>query len=55
MATEDLKEDTPLEIIDKIYANASDIRSDWSDPRTECRDIWRLCEKLKEVLQLGRT
>lgn len=43
----DLPEKTKNEIIDKIQALAWGIRSDWSDPRAECRKIVELCEKLK--------
>ena len=43
----DLLEETQEEIIDKISALAWQIRNDWSDPRSECREIVRLCEKLK--------
>lgn len=45
----DLPETTRLEIIDKIRAMASSIRSDWTDPRSECRSIWALCDKLKDM------
>lgn len=45
----DLPEETKDEIIDKIQALAWQIRSDWSDPRGECRRIVELCEKLKEL------
>ena len=45
----DLPENTKDEIIDKISALAWSIRSDWSDPRGECRRIVELCEKLKNV------
>ena len=48
----DMPEETPAQIIDKIYSNASSIRSDWQDPRGECREIWRLCAKLKVVLNI---
>lgn len=48
----DLPENTPKEIIDKIYALTSSIRGDWTDPRGECRRIWALCKKLKELLNL---
>lgn len=46
----DLPEQTPDEIIEKIRGMATEIRNDWSDPRSECRNIWRLCDKLKELL-----
>lgn len=46
----DLPEDTPLQILEKISAMASSIRNDWSDPRNECREIWRLCALLKPKL-----
>jgi len=45
----DLPEETKVEIIDKISSMASSIQNDWSDPRLECREIWRLCTKLKEL------
>jgi len=47
----DLPEDTKEQIIDKISAMASSIRNDWSDPRSECRSIWALCTKLKELVK----
>lgn len=43
----DLPEETKEQIIDKIEALAWNIRNDWTDPRGECRNIVRLCEKLK--------
>jgi hypothetical protein len=43
----DMPEETAIQIIDKIDSLAASIRSDWSDPRSECRNICRLCEKLK--------
>jgi hypothetical protein len=43
----DMPEETAIQIVDKIYALAVSIRSDWSDPRGECRKIWDLCDKLK--------
>jgi hypothetical protein len=46
----DMHETTAVEIINKIAALACDIRNDWSDPRSECRAIVRLTEKLKESL-----
>lgn len=45
----DLPETTNNEIIDKISALAWQIRSDWSDPRGECRKITELCEKLNKT------
>lgn len=45
----DLPEETKDEIIDKISALAWNIRNDWSDPRGECREIVKLCKKLKEL------
>lgn len=45
----DLPEETKEEIIDKISALALQIRGDWTDPRTECRRIVGLCEKLKSI------
>ncbi len=47
----DLPETTATEILDKIAKLAWEIRGDWTDPRSECRDIVRLTEKLKEILQ----
>lgn len=47
----DLPENTKIEVIDKIHAMASSIRNDWTDPRSECRAIWALCKKLKEMEQ----
>ena len=46
----DLPEETKEQVIDKIYAMASSIRDDWTYPRSECRAIWRLCKKLKELI-----
>ena len=46
----DLPESTKEEIIDKIRAMAQEIRMDWTDPRSECREIYRLCDKLKELI-----
>jgi len=46
----EMPEDTIEQIIDKISAMASSIRGDWSDPRSECRCIWALCDKLKVKL-----
>ena len=46
----DLPEETKEEIIDKISAMASSIRNEWTDPRSECRAIWALCKKLKEMI-----
>ena len=45
-----LSEDTVVQMADKISAMASSIRGDWTDPRSECREIWRLCTKIKENL-----
>jgi hypothetical protein len=45
----DMPETTKLEIIEKISALAWEIRSDWSDPRSECRKIVELCKKLQEL------
>jgi hypothetical protein len=45
-----LPETTKEEIIDKIRAMAQEIRMDWTDPRGECREIYRLCDKLKEII-----
>lgn len=46
----DLPEMTAIEIIDKIEAMTQEIHGDWTDPRSECREIYRLTEKLKEIL-----
>lgn len=45
-----MSEETNLQIVEKIRRNASDIRGDWSDPRSSYREIWRLCDLLKERL-----
>ena len=45
----DMPENTKVEIIEKISALAWQIREDWSDPRTECRRIVELCQKLKQL------
>jgi len=47
----ELPEETEEQIVEKIHSMASSIRGDWSDPRSECREIWRLCGKLKELLK----
>jgi len=44
-----MPETTKDEVIDKISALAWQIRNDWSDPRSECRTIVALCEKLKTL------
>lgn len=44
----EMPEESKEQIVDKISAMASSIRDDWSDPRSECREIKRLCEKLKQ-------
>lgn len=46
----DLPEETPKQIADKIEALAWEIRNDFSDPRSECRRIVDLCEKLRQLL-----
>jgi hypothetical protein len=46
----DMPETSKEEIIDKIRAMAQEIRMDWTDPRGECREIYRLCDKLKEII-----
>lgn len=43
----EMPEETATEIVEKIRAMASRIRNDWTDPRSECREIWRLCDLLK--------
>ena len=45
----DMPETTKDEIADKIHALTTRIRNDWSDPRWECREIWRLCNLLKTI------
>lgn len=45
----DLPEETKLEIINKIEAFADKIRSDWTDPRSEIKNIKRLCDKLRSM------
>lgn len=44
-----LPEDTKEQIIDKISSLAWEIRSDWNDPRNQCRKIVELCNKLKTI------
>jgi hypothetical protein len=46
----EMLEETTEQIIDKISEMASSIREDWTDPRTECRHIRRLCDLLKTKL-----
>ena len=46
----DLPESTELEIIEKIKALTRQIRGDWTDPRSECRRIIELCNKLTELI-----
>lgn len=45
----DLADDTKLEIIDKIEALAWQIRNNWTDPKSECREIVELTIKLKTI------
>jgi hypothetical protein len=45
----DMPEETKEQVIDKIEALAWQIRGDWSDPRSECKIIVSLCEKLKTL------
>ena len=45
-----MKEESELEIVCKIDAMAASIRNDWTDPRAECREIFRLCDLLKKKL-----
>ena len=47
----DLPEATDPEIITKIAALATKIRMDWTDPRSECRKIKELCDKLYQSLK----
>ena len=47
----DMPEETPMEIINKISALAWKIRGDWSDPRSECREIVSLCDKLRTLTE----
>lgn len=47
----EMEEETAEQIIDKISMLAAEIRLDWSDPRSECREIGRLCTKLKEKIR----
>lgn len=46
----DMPENTKEEIIDKISEMAHEIWTDWTDPRGECHEIYRLCDKLKEII-----
>ncbi len=39
-----------LRLVEAISNEASSIRGDWSDPRTECREIQDCCNKLRELL-----
>ena len=48
MSCFNMQEDTCEQIIEKIYEMATSIRNDWSDPRSECREILRLCDLLKK-------
>lgn len=45
----EMPETTRLEIIEKISALAWEVLNDWFDPRSECRKIVDLCEKLKKL------
>jgi hypothetical protein len=38
----EMPETTEVEIIEKIREMSYEIRLDWSDPRSECREIERL-------------
>ena len=51
----DMPEDNAEQIINKIYELTSSIGDDWSDPRSECRNIWTLCEKLKIMIVPQKT
>lgn len=44
-----MPEDTEDQIIDKIEAIIWNIRSDWNDPRYECRAAAELCEKIRKL------
>ncbi len=44
-----LPEETKEQMIDKISALTWGIRGDWNDSRGECREIIRLCDKLREL------
>jgi hypothetical protein len=39
-----------LKLVEQISDNASDIRGDWSDPRTELRNIQDCCDSLRKLL-----
>ena len=45
-----MPEETKEQIICKISALAWQIRADWTDPRSECRRIADLCEKLRSLI-----
>ena len=45
----EMLEDTREEIINKIEAYSWEIRSNWSNPRSQCRSIIRLLEKLRNL------
>lgn len=40
------------ELADKIEENAWEIRADWSDPRTECRNIADLCQEIRDLIKI---
>ena len=44
-----MPEDTKEEIISKIEALVWVIRCDWTDPRSDCILIAKLCDKLRKL------
>lgn len=41
---------TIITILDYIDKLTSDIRGDWNDPRSQCREIWEAVSRAKEFL-----
>ncbi len=37
--------------LDKIGECTSEIRGDWTDPRDDCREIWRILSEIKAELK----
>ena len=46
----DMPELTAFDIVDKIEAYAWEIREDWTDPRFQVKEIARLSQRLKSML-----
>ena len=49
--TFEMPEDTPEQIMDKIQQFAMDIWGDWTNPKSEAKAIYVLCDKLKSLFE----